>query len=248
MNFKKYTSYDIVFTLIFILIIVLTNVFSVNNAIITIFNTIFIPSLAVIVTNILNKPDTFIKICNLKCKNIKYIFDSKIVCNIDKNQYEFIVDSFAKNKKVISQDIEKYCYNTNIKYNTAILNVMYDLENCELLITIDQSLNRKYFLKQCTDIIQEYKDIFSKSDNVSITKENIQVKIIYLDNYGENITNPFVYNFFKCFNKKSFKLTFLAKNETYILINNHEISFNNDNIQKIFDDILQTLFFYKKRL
>ncbi len=248
MNIKKYTSYDFILPLIFVIVLLLTNFLISDDIIKNIINTVFVSPIAVAIVIVLNKPDNFIKLCNIKSKNMKYQFIAKLICNLDEEMYKKIINEFGTNKKKLVFEIGDYVYKTTIDFNTAILDIVYDINTAQLMITIDKEIHSKYFYKQCSDIIKIYKNLFSSEYNFKIEEESIQIKIIYLNDYGDNIANPFVYNFFKCFNKKSFKLSYVGSYSSNINIDNNCVSFSNGDINSIFEDIRKTLYFYKKRL
>lgn len=248
MNIKKYTSYDFILPIIFVIVLLLTNLLIDNDIIKNIINTVFVSPMALAIAIILNKPDNFIKLCNIKSKNLRYQFIAKLTCDLDEDMYKKIICGFGNNKKKLIFELGEYIYKTTIEFNTANLDILYNINTSQLMITTEKEINSKYFYKQCSDIIKIYKNLFSSEYDFRIEEECIQIKIIYLNDYGDNITNPFVYNFFKCFSKKSFKLSYVGNKNSNINIDNNCVSFSNYDINGIFEDIRKTLYFYKKRL
>lgn len=228
-----------------IAVMILGDLFVVDNRITNYIISKILPILIMTVTVILNKPSLILKYFTFskKSKNVKFTFELQYKdINIeDIDTYKKIVDNFIEgykdaNVRILRQKVGSEVCITSFAINSVNYDINYDDIDESLTIIINSQLNYRNFFDKVKKAVDVLNDLTGKS-KVSFNRSFTKIIIEFLNDENK-IKNPFFRKIYNGFNLKSANTIITTKQSTTVRLTNNCISFiSNNSADKLIDDI-----------
>lgn len=199
-----------------------------------------------------NTPKNYLKIMSIKRTNVQYEFYVSIKDVLIKEKHfkhliRSIIDLDYNNKgKVVNNSYGPYIFKSDVKLNSAIIEVVYNVSNSTLILKAESIANYNLFFDFADNILKNILALFGNNEGLRYKNENVisKVKINFIDKKNTDTKNPFWKKIFGQFNKKIINFTYQGKNNSKVLISNDSIEITNNNIKSIKKDIKSELKFF----